>query len=154
MQALNRVCCSELASFVSAQDRMPFVGPKKGALLQRLVRDRAPRLAVEVGTLCGYSALLIAKAMAPEARLVTLESDWKWALVAKRFVWQATQGDKLKPVRCCLVKRLTAVSGMFACVQFHLQDVGDMQHQGVCIIMSIRSICGDCLCSPTSASPV
>ena len=74
--------------------------------------------------------------------------DWKWALVAKRFVWQATQGDKLKPVRCCLVKRLTAVSGMFACVQFHLQDVGDMQHQGVCIIMSIRSICGDCFVQP------
>ena len=84
-----------------AQDRMPFVGPKKGAVLQRLVRDRAPKLAVEVGTLCGYSALLIAKAMAPGARLVTLESDWKWALVAKRFVWQATQGDKLKPVRRC-----------------------------------------------------
>lgn len=78
---------------------MPFVGPQKGAVLQRLVRDKAPRLAVEVGTLCSYSALLMAQAMAPEARLVSYESDWKWALVAKRFVWQATQGDKLKPVR-------------------------------------------------------
>ena len=30
----------------------------------------------------------------PAARLVSLEADWKWALVAKRFVWQAAQGEK------------------------------------------------------------
>lgn len=80
------------------QDGMPFVGPAKGALLQKLVRDRRPNLAVEVGTLCGYSALLMAQALPQQARLVTLESDWRWALVAKRFVWQAAQGDKAKPV--------------------------------------------------------
>ena len=77
---------------------MPFVGPVKGALLQQLVRDKQPGLALEVGTLAGYSALQIAQAMPAEGKLVTLESDWKWALVAKRFVWQAAQGDKLKPV--------------------------------------------------------
>jgi predicted O-methyltransferase YrrM len=80
------------------QDGMPFVGPAKGALLQSLVRDRRPNLALEVGTLCGYSALLIAQALPPRARLISLERDWKWALVVKRFVWQAAQGDKAKPV--------------------------------------------------------
>jgi predicted O-methyltransferase YrrM len=79
---------------------MPFVGPKKGALLQEVVRARRPSFALEVGTLCGYSALLMAQAMGPEAELVTLESDWKWALVAKRFIYQASSGDKIsKPVR-------------------------------------------------------
>lgn len=76
------------------QDALPFIGPKKGALLQKLVRDKQPRMAVEVGTLCGYSTLLIAQAMLPDAQLVSLESDWKWALVAKRFVYQATTGDR------------------------------------------------------------
>lgn len=79
---------------------MPFIGPQKGALLQRLVRERQPRVVVEVGTMCGYSALLIAQAMGPGRQLVSIEADWKWALAAKRFVWQATQGDKSsKPVR-------------------------------------------------------
>ena len=32
---------------------MPFIGDKKGAILQRLVKDKAPRLAVEVGTMAG-----------------------------------------------------------------------------------------------------
>ena len=82
---------------------MPFIGPQKGALLQQLVRERQPRQAVEVGTMCGYSALLIAQAMGPGRQLITFESDWKWALAAKRFVWQATQGDKTsKPVRLAL----------------------------------------------------
>ncbi len=35
------------------RDGMPFVGPTKGAVLQQLVADKAPRLVVEVGTMAG-----------------------------------------------------------------------------------------------------
>ena len=35
------------------KDQMPFLGPKKGVILQGLVREKAPRLAVEVGTMAG-----------------------------------------------------------------------------------------------------
>ena len=89
MQGANwgRVCGA-------VQDGMPFIGPQKGALLQGLVRERRPRHVVEVGTMCGYSALLLAQALGPGRQLITIEADWKWALAAKRFVWQATQGDK------------------------------------------------------------
>ena len=80
------------------QDSLPFVGPAKAAVLARLVAERAPALAVEVGSLAGYSALTIAKALPPGGRLVSIESDWKWALVAKRFVWQAAQGEKRSKV--------------------------------------------------------
>ena len=73
---------------------MPFIGPQKGALLQQLIRERQPRQVVEVGTMCGYSALLMAQAIGPGRQLITIEADWKWGLAAKRFVWQATQGDR------------------------------------------------------------
>ena len=76
------------------QDGLPFVGPAKAAVLAGLVAERAPALAVEVGALAGYSALTIAKALPPGGRLISIESDWKWALIAKRFVWQAAQGEK------------------------------------------------------------
>lgn len=49
------------------RDAMPFLGPGKGAILQQLVRDKQPQLAVEVGTMAGYSAILIA-----QVRLVCL----------------------------------------------------------------------------------
>jgi predicted O-methyltransferase YrrM len=80
------------------KDNMPFIGPKKGALLQSLVRQRAPNLAVEVGSMAGYSALTIAGALPKGARLIGMESDLLWALTAKRFVWQAAQGEQRSQV--------------------------------------------------------
>lgn len=35
------------------KDGMPFLGPKKGAILQRIVADKQPRWVVEVGTMAG-----------------------------------------------------------------------------------------------------
>ncbi len=35
------------------RDNLPFVGTKKGAIMKGLVADKAPMLAVEVGTMCG-----------------------------------------------------------------------------------------------------
>ena len=35
------------------KDAMPFLGSKKGAVLQSLVEDKKPKLAVEVGTMAG-----------------------------------------------------------------------------------------------------
>ena len=40
---------------------MPFLGPQKGAILQQLVAEQQPRLAVEVGSMAGYSAIVIAQ---------------------------------------------------------------------------------------------
>jgi predicted O-methyltransferase YrrM len=43
------------------RENMPFLGPKKGAILQQLVQQQQPRLAVEVGSMAGYSAIVIAQ---------------------------------------------------------------------------------------------
>jgi cephalosporin hydroxylase len=40
---------------------MPFLGPKKAAIVQQLVQEQQPQLAVEVGTMAGYSAIKIAQ---------------------------------------------------------------------------------------------
>eukprot|EP00891_Asterochloris_glomerata_P001074 jgi/Astpho2/1074/Aster-x0045 len=71
------------------QDMMPFVGPEKGAIIQQLVRELQPNLVVEVGSLCGYSAITLAQALPPSARLITIEKDFLWTLAAKRFIYQA-----------------------------------------------------------------
>ncbi|GLC37907.1 hypothetical protein PLESTB_001503700 [Pleodorina starrii] len=76
------------------RDGMPFIGPAKGAILQQLVADKRPLLVVEVGTMAGYSALLMAQALPPGGRVVSFEKDLTWLLVAKRFMWQASQGEK------------------------------------------------------------
>ena len=44
---------------------MPFLGPEKGAILQEIVSDKAPRTVVEGGGMCGYSAIKLAQALPP-----------------------------------------------------------------------------------------
>jgi len=53
----------------------PVVGRAKGRLLRRLLARHRPRRAVEVGSLFGYSAILIAGSLPRGGRLVALESN-------------------------------------------------------------------------------
>eukprot|EP00879_Flechtneria_rotunda_P009523 GHRR01009967.1.p1 GENE.GHRR01009967.1~~GHRR01009967.1.p1 ORF type:complete len:374 (+),score=67.81 GHRR01009967.1:945-2066(+) len=75
------------------RDGMPFIGKAKGAILQQLVQEQKPQLAVEVGTMAGYSAILIAQVLPEGGKLISLEKDLAWVLVGKRFLWQASQGN-------------------------------------------------------------
>jgi len=48
------------------REGMPFLGPQKAAILQQLVQQQQPRLAVEVGSMAGYSAIVIAQVRAAD----------------------------------------------------------------------------------------
>jgi predicted O-methyltransferase YrrM len=58
------------------------VSPTQGKLLHLLARLRQARTILEIGTLGGYSAIWLARALPPDGRLVTLESDDRHAEVA------------------------------------------------------------------------
>ncbi len=70
------------------------VGDEKGKLLDAAVRRASPRLALELGTYCGYGALRIAAA-APEARVVTVELSSANAAVAQRIWTHAGVADRI-----------------------------------------------------------
>ncbi|MBU3749314.1 MAG: O-methyltransferase [Mycobacterium sp.] len=70
------------------------VGDEKGALLDAAVRRCDPRLAVELGTYCGYGALRIARA-APSARVVSVELATANAEVAQRIWNYAGVSDRV-----------------------------------------------------------
>jgi predicted O-methyltransferase YrrM len=44
---------------------IPVVGRAKGRILRRLIERHRPQRAIEIGSLLGYSAILIAAAQAP-----------------------------------------------------------------------------------------
>ena len=50
-----------------------IVDRKKGLLLEKLVRRRKPKLALETGTLVGYSAIRIARNLPRNGRLLSVE---------------------------------------------------------------------------------
>ncbi len=72
------------------------VAPNQGKLLNLLARLRGARRILEVGTLGGYSAIWLGRALPPEGRLVTLEVDPKHAQVAEKNLARAGLRDKVQ----------------------------------------------------------
>jgi len=66
---------------------MMNVGDEKGALLDAAVRRARPKLVLELGTYCGYSALRMARVMPEDARIVSVEFLAANADIA-RDVWR------------------------------------------------------------------
>ena len=65
------------------------VWPAQGKLLHLLARMQGARNILEIGTLGGYSAIWLARALPPGGRLVTLECDPRYAEVARANIARA-----------------------------------------------------------------
>jgi predicted O-methyltransferase YrrM len=65
------------------------VSPSQGKLLHLLARALGARTILELGTLGGYSTIWLARALAHDGRLVTLEADRGYAEVARANIAHA-----------------------------------------------------------------
>jgi catechol O-methyltransferase len=74
------------------------VGDEKGEILDRAVRRASPRLLLELGTYCGYSALRMARVMPAGARVCSIEFSPANAAIARRIWDHAGIGDQLTVV--------------------------------------------------------
>lgn len=98
-----------------ARHGMPEIqlGPAEGRLLELLLALANARKVVEIGTLAGYSALWIARALPPGGHLWTIEADPLHAGVAAEVIGEAGLGD-----------RVTLIKGQAADVLPKLSDSG------------------------------
>ena len=69
------------------------VSPAQGRFLHQLARIHGARSILELGTLGGYSTILLARALPPEGRLVTLELNGGYAEVARANIERAGLGE-------------------------------------------------------------
>lgn len=72
------------------------VKPEEGRFLQVLVRACGATKALEIGTLGGYSAIWIARGLAPGGKLITLEHEAKHAAVAREHIAAAGLADQVQ----------------------------------------------------------
>lgn len=82
------------------------VGPSEGRTLELLLRLAGARRVVEIGTLAGYSAIWIGRAVGEGGRVWTLESDPGHAEVARRNLEEAGLGDRVRVVVGAALDRL------------------------------------------------
>ena len=71
------------------------IKPEEGRFLQFLVRVTGGRRVVEIGTLGGYSGIWMARGLAADGRLITLEIEPKHAEVAREHFALAGLTDKV-----------------------------------------------------------
>ena len=99
---LDNAPAGDLDAVIDAIDEFAYtrsylinVGDEKGELLDRAVARSSPRLVLELGTYCGYSALRIARASGPEARLISVEFSADNAAIARRILDHAGVSDRV-----------------------------------------------------------
>ena len=72
------------------------VTASQGKLLALLAASIGARHALEIGTLGGFSAIWIARALAPDGRLVTIEAEPRHASVARESFARAAIQDRIE----------------------------------------------------------
>jgi caffeoyl-CoA O-methyltransferase len=65
------------------------ISPDAGRFLQVLLRAVRARRVLEVGTLGGYSAIWMARALPPDGRVVSIERDARYVAFAERYIERA-----------------------------------------------------------------
>ncbi|KAI8477065.1 MAG: hypothetical protein J3K34DRAFT_516032 [Monoraphidium minutum] len=79
----------------AARYPMYAIGAEKGALLDQVLSDLRPRIALEIGTFLGYSAIRTARQLAPGGTLICIEANPDNAAVAREVVDYAGVGQRV-----------------------------------------------------------
>src|SRR5437773_663347 len=83
--ALEAALRANAAAGLPAHD----VSPTQGKLLHLLALLQGARTILEIGPLGGYSTIWLARALPPDGRLVTIESDPRHAHIARANIGRA-----------------------------------------------------------------
>jgi len=92
---------------------MPIVGPHRSAVLVEEVRKAKPCHVLEVGTLVGYSAVLMGKELGADAEIVTVEIHREEAEEAGRNVVEANVVPKVTIITGNALEVIPTLRGEF-----------------------------------------
>ncbi len=92
---------------------LPIVPAETGALLQLLARAVAARRILEIGTANGYSGIWLARALAPDGMLITMEIDTERAAGARANFVRAGLSDRVSVMIGEASRLVSKVAGPF-----------------------------------------
>lgn len=97
----------------SKREFLPIIGPKKGKFLTKEIRKAKPRHVLEVGTLIGYSAILMGKEMDESAEIVTIEIHREEAEIAGQSIIKSNIPAKVKIITGDALEVIPTLKGPF-----------------------------------------
>ena len=91
---------------------LPIIGPQKGAVLERFVKEKQPRTILEIGTLVGYSAILMARNL-KKGKIISIEINKKNADAAKLNIKNSGLPDKIEIINGDALEVIPTLDGPF-----------------------------------------
>jgi predicted O-methyltransferase YrrM len=112
---LNDIVLKILAEIeeTARKEFLPSIGPIKGKIIEDVIKQYKPKKALEIGTLHGYSAILIANIIlsgkydnenfnsernSTEPILISVEKDQKLAYIARKNIEKARLSEKIQVI--------------------------------------------------------
>ncbi|MFQ5888113.1 MAG: O-methyltransferase [Candidatus Hydrothermarchaeales archaeon] len=77
---------------------VPSIGPVKGRVLEKVIKDHRVKKLLEIGTLYGYSAILAARNLPAEGKVISLEIDPETAKHAWKNIESSGLEDKIEVI--------------------------------------------------------
>jgi predicted O-methyltransferase YrrM len=109
---------SEIEKYAFDQG-LPIIGSKRGGILAETVRKAKPQLVLELGTLVGYSTILMGEEMDSESKIISVEKDYEEAILAKHNI----KGAMLKPeIEVLVGYACDIIRGLSVCFDFIFMD--------------------------------
>ena len=131
---------------------LPIVGPEKGRVLAKVVRDTKPKSLLEVGTLVGYSAIIIGQELDADAHMITIEIHPDEARMARQNISEAGIRAKIDVLVGDAIKIIPTLKGPFDLVfidaskteyYHYLKLIEDILHTGSIIVADNAGIFAD-----------
>lgn len=94
----------------AARENIPISDPEIGRFLGILARATGARLIVEIGTAIGYGALCLARG-APEARVITIDTDPERLAVARGYLERAGVAGRVELIEGAALEVLPRLPG-------------------------------------------
>jgi predicted O-methyltransferase YrrM len=98
---------------MTEREFLPIIGPDKGQVLIKVIHESKPKRILEIGTLIGYSAILMAKELDADASITSIEIHTGEAKTARENIVKADVRPKIDVMVGDAIKVIPKLTGKF-----------------------------------------
>jgi predicted O-methyltransferase YrrM len=107
---------------------LPIVGSHRGKILTEIIRENKPKTVVEVGTLIGYSTILMAKELGSDSHITAIEIHKEEAETARENIKKANVRPTIDVITGDAKKVIPKLSGTLDLVFLDANKTENMQY--------------------------
>ncbi len=137
---------------MTRKEFLPIIGPQKGKILAETIRKTKPKYVLEIGTLIGYSVILIGKELTSDAQITTIEIHREEAEIAEKNIQKAEIAPKVNVIVDDAIKVIPTLKTCFDAVFIdaekteyyeYLHLIENKLHKGTVIVADNAGIFAD-----------